>query len=124
MLTRITSNEGMVESSPYAMAAADNLVKIFWMINNSKYEKLRLIKGCETLWDLTATPKDIVFIEKMAKAYGVAPDDFYKNTEADMKGLKTSYSAIMKKSRGLTHEGKAHLIIVYCGGHGATQQEK
>ena len=114
----------MVESSPYAMAAADNLVKIFWMINNSKYEKLRLIKGCETLWDLTATPKDIVFIEKMAKAYGVAPDDFYKNTEADMKGLKTSYSAIMKKSRGLTHEGKAHLIIVYCGGHGATQQEK
>ena len=124
MLTRITSIEGMVESSPYAMAAADNLVKIFWMINNSKYDKLRLIKGCETLWDLTATPKDIVFIEKMAKAYGVAPDDFYKNTEADMKGLKTSYSAIMKKSRGLTHEGKAHLIIVYCGGHGATQQEK
>ena len=113
----------MVESSA-AGGGSDNLVKIFWMINNSKYDKLREIKGCETLGDLTATPKDIVFIEKMAKAYGVAPDDLYKDSEADIKALKTTYSKIMKKSRGLTHEGKAHMLIVYCGGHGATQQEK
>ena len=33
----------MVESSPYSMAAADDLVKIFWMINNSKYDQLRVI---------------------------------------------------------------------------------
>ena len=114
----------MVESSPYAAAAQDDLVKIFWMINNSKYDQLRLIQGCETLGDLTATPKDIVFIEKMAKSYGVQPDDFYKDSEPDMKALKTTYSKIMKKSRGLTHEGKNHLIMVYCGGHGATQHEK
>ena len=61
----------MVESSPYSISAADDLVKIFWMINNSKYDQLRVIKGCETLSDLTATPKDIVFIEKMAKFYGI-----------------------------------------------------
>ena len=114
----------MVESASNAGASGDNLVKMFWMINNSKYDQLRKIKGCETLGDLTATPKDIVFIEKMAKAYGVADDDFYKDSEADMKALKTTYSKIMKKSRGLTHEGKAHLLIVYCGGHGATQHEK
>ena len=49
---------------------------------------------------------------------------FHVVIEADIKALKTTYSKIMKKSRGLTHEGKAHMLIVYCGGHGATQQEK
>ena len=93
------------------------------MINNSKYGELRKIKGCEKLDDLDATTRDIVFIERMAKAFGVADDDFYKDSEADIDALKETYKNIMKKSRGLSHEGKAHLLIVYCGGHGATQEE-
>ena len=39
-----------------------NLVIIFWVMNNSKYGKLREIEGCEKLEDLKATTSDIVYI--------------------------------------------------------------
>ena len=50
----------MVESSgTNEFTMADKVVKIMWIVNNSKYEELRKIEGCSTLWDLTATTSDV-----------------------------------------------------------------
>ena len=93
-------------------------------MNNSKYGKLREIEGCEKLEDLKATTSDIVYIQNLARSYGVQDENFYKNSEPGMEQLKKSEIEIRKKSRRLTDEGKPHLVIVYCGGHGATREEK
>ena len=37
--------------------------------------------GCEKLYDLDATPNDIVFVEKMARGYGVLEENIYRNEE-------------------------------------------
>ena len=41
-----------------------------------------------------------------------------------MSDLKKTYMALMKKSRKHTSDEVAHVIFVYIGGHGATQNEK
>ena len=41
-----------------------------------------------------------------------------------MKDLKASYLALIKKTRALSAENKPHLLFVYVGGHGATENEK
>ena len=41
-----------------------------------------------------------------------------------MKELKASYLALIKKTRALSAENKQHLLFVYVGGHGATENEK
>ena len=95
----------MVESKPFHHAKMQELVKIFWIINNSKYDQLRLLKGCENLADLEATPKDVVFIEKMAKCFGVEDENLFKDSEPDAKQLKKTYLEIRKRSRTLTSNG-------------------
>ena len=41
-----------------------------------------------------------------------------------MSDLKKTYMALMKKSRKHTSDEVSHVIFVYIGGHGATQNEK
>ena len=53
------------------MADKSELVIIFWVFYNSKYERLSKIAGCEILKDLPATITDIVHIKNLAKSYGV-----------------------------------------------------
>ena len=100
------------------------LVIIFWVINNSKYGKLRQIEGCIKLDDLKATTSDIVHIQNLARSYGVEDENIYRNSEPSMEELKKNEIEIRKKSRRLTDEGRSHLVMVYCGGHGATREEK
>ena len=88
----------MVESSPYIQ----ELIKYFWIINNSLYDKLRLIVGCDELFDLPATPRDVVVIEKMAHSLGVPDDHIIHDSEADVNALKESYKKLRKASRGHT----------------------
>ena len=38
--------------------------------------------GCENLVNLNATPKDIVFVERMARGYGVLEENIYRNEES------------------------------------------
>ena len=109
----------MVESKPYDLAKAEELEVIFWIINNSNYDKLRKINGCENLADLLATPKDVVHIRNMARAYGVRPENLYEDSEPDIKALKKTHLKIMHQSKKLDVDGKPHVIMVYCGGHGA-----
>ena len=41
-----------------------------------------------------------------------------------MKELKEEYKLLLKKSRKHTADEVPHVIFVYVGGHGATQDEK
>ena len=114
----------MVESKPQAKPQAESLVVIGWIFNNSIYDKLRVIEGCEKLEDLKATPTDVEHIKKMFQCYGVKDENLYLNAEPDLKQLNATYIEIRKKSRALTGANQAHVILVYCGGHGATLDEK
>ena len=88
----------MVESNQNSQ----ELIKYFWIINNSLYDKLRLIAGCDELFDLLATPRDVVVIEKMAKSLGVPDEHIIHDSEADINMLKESYKKLRKASRGHT----------------------
>ena len=61
---------------------------------------------------------------KMAKGLGVRDENIIRDEEVDFDQMKKSYMVILKKSRALTAAGTKHLIMFYCGGHGATQSEK
>ena len=78
----------MVESKPLQTENDKELTVIFWIMNNSKYDKLRLINGCEKQFDLEATPKDVEHIRKMAKAFGVKDENLFIDSE------KTSYKEL------------------------------
>ena len=115
----------MVESSESnPLAIADKVEKIFWIVNNSKYDELRKIEGCTTLWDLNATPVDVQVIKKMAKGLGVKDENLYHDEEATLEAMKASYMKILKASRKMSANEVPHVIMTYCGGHGATQNEK
>ena len=111
----------MVESyETNEFALADSVVKIMWIINNSNYEELRKIEGCQTLWDLNATTTDVQVIKKMAKALGVTDEHLYHDEEATVDTMKKTYTQILKASRKMSANEVPHVIMAYCGGHGAT----
>ena len=60
----------------------------------------------------------------MAKGFGCKDEHIFRNSEPTQKDMKKTYMDILKLSRKLTAENQEHLIMVYCGGHGATQNEK
>ena len=96
------------------------LEKIFWILNNSAYPELRKLEGCETLTDLKATTTDCQDIMKMAKGFGVPDENIYRNEEPTFAEMKKTFMDIFKKSKALSAAKKPHIIMVYCGGHGAT----
>lgn len=67
---------------------------------------------------------DVKVILKMAKAFGVKDENLYHDQEPDAATLKKTYMAILKASRAMSSKEEPHIIMVYCGGHGATQNEK
>ena len=101
-----------------------NLVKIFWLITEDKYEKLRTLEGCEKLYNLKATVTDGKHIQAIADAIGVGPEHKFINISPELKDLKKTYLSILKLTKELTVAGKRHIIFVYVGGHGATLDEK
>ena len=81
--------------------------------------------GCENLVNLNATPKDIVFVERMARGYGVLEENIFRTEEAtEVKQLNQSFITIKKRSIELTAAKTPHVLMVYCGGHGATKGER
>ena len=60
----------------------------------------------------------------IADAIGVQDEYRYINVSPDVAELKKSYLTILKLSKRLSVENKRHLIFVYVGGHGATDNEK
>ena len=66
----------------------------------------------------------MIIIEKMAKGFGIPEENIIIDSEKDFKELKASYMKLRRKSRALSLKGVPHTIIVYCGGHGATKDEK
>ena len=46
-------------------------MKIFWLATEAKYDELRKVEGCETLYDLNATITDGEHIMAIADAIGV-----------------------------------------------------
>ena len=60
----------------------------------------------------------------MAKQLGVKDENIFRDEEATVAQMKKTYMVILKKSRALTAADTPHLIMVYVGGHGATQAEK
>ena len=71
-----------------------------------------------------ATPKDVLHIKNMARAYGVRPENLYEDSEPDIKALKKTHLKIMHQSKKLDVNGTPHVIMVYCGGHGAQREER
>ena len=61
---------------------------------------------------------------KMTKGFGVPDSNIFRCEEPTQAVMKKTYMEILKLTRKLTAEKKPHLIMVYCGGHGATQNEK
>ena len=104
--------------------AAIELEKIFWLISEDEYSKLRKINGCEDLTDLPATIPDNKHALKMADYLGIPEDNRYLNISPDVKELKSTYLKIINKSRDWTRDGIPHVLFCYVGGHGATKEEK
>ena len=104
--------------------AALGLEKIFWLITEDNYAKLRLIKGCGDLANLPATIPDSSHVLKMADNLGIPHKNRYIDTSPTLKSLKKSYLAIVKYTRELTAAGVPHVLFCYVGGHGATQAER
>ena len=101
-----------------------NMDKIFWLISESYYELLREVDGCDSLGDLLATVTDSHHIIALADNLGVPQENRFININPKLQDLKTSHKEILKLSRKLTHEKKPHVIFVYAGGHGATDNEQ
>ena len=60
----------------------------------------------------------------MAKGLGVKDEHLYHDEEATVDAMKATYMKILKASRKMSADQVPHVIITYCGGHGATQNEK
>ena len=103
---------------------AKSMKKIFWLITEDSYEKLRLIEGCETLFDLKATVTDGKHMLALADAVGVQDEYRFIDISPTLKDLKANYLKILKLCKMFSLEGEPHLLIVYVGGHGATMDEK
>ena len=111
-------------AAPQVAPVSNELQKIFWILNVSKYPELRKLEGCQDLTDLNATIPDCLEIMKMAKGLGVRDENIYRDEEPSFDQMKATYMKIFKQSRALSTAGTPHLIMVYVGGHGATQNEK
>ena len=60
----------------------------------------------------------------MAKGFGVKDEYIYRDEEASFDSMQKTYREIFMQSKKWTVAGQKHLIMFYCGGHGATQNEK
>ena len=103
---------------------AMDIVKIFWLISESRYQLLREVDGCDGQADLLATVTDNNHIIAMADNLGVPQENRFINVNPTLKDLKKSHKEILILSRELTHHKKPHVIFVYAGGHGATENEQ
>ena len=74
---------------------SDELVKMFWIVNVSKYSELRKLEGCQDLTDLNATTTDCVDIMKMAKGLGVKDENIFRDEEATIDKMNTTYKKIL-----------------------------
>ena len=88
-----------------AKKKALNLVKIFWLITEDKYDKLRTLEGCDKLYDLKATINDGKHIQAIADSIGVRPEHKFVNISTDLKALKKTYLSILKLTKELTVAG-------------------
>ena len=61
---------------------------------------------------------------KMARGFGVKEENIFRDEEATFASMKKTCNELLNKSRALTLQKRKHLIMFYCGGHGATQNEK
>ena len=96
-----------------------------WLITNKAYDKLRTIKGCEMLQDLGATKTDAIHINNFAKGLKIPQDRIFRTEDGTIDDLKNVYKKILKLTRGLSHkEQQPHTLIVYAGGHGASNREQ
>ena len=59
----------------------------------------------------------------VAKKLRIKPSHIYHDENADSNKLKKTYMTLLKTSRALNLDGTPHIIIVYCGGHGASLNE-
>ena len=65
--------------------------KIFWLISESHYEKLRELDGCDRQNDLPATMTDNDHIIAIADKLGVPQERRFININPTIKDLKTTY---------------------------------
>ena len=69
------------------------------MTTEAKYEELRKIEGCKTLYDLNATITDAKHIIAIADAIGVKDEHRFIDVSPTAKDIKATYMKIMKLSR-------------------------
>ena len=98
--------------------------KMFWLISEADYALLREVEGCDHLNDLRATITDNQHIHAMADSLGIAEENRFIDVSPSFDDLRKSNLEILKRSRKFSGDGIPHIIFVYVGGHGATQNEK
>ena len=101
-----------------------DIIKMFWLISEAFYPLLRKIEGCDPLLDLKATITDNEHINAIADSFGIPQENRFINISPSFDDLKKSNLEILKKSRKLSGDEIPHVIFVYVGGHGATDNEK
>ena len=84
----------------------------FWIVNNDYYTELRDIRGCSTLIDLKATPRDCKQVMKFAQRLRVPMQNIIREVNPTVKELNESYKFLRKESIRLTQEGKLHFFNV------------
>ena len=100
------------------------IVKMFWLISEANYSLLRNIEGCDSLKDLKATITDNDHIHAMVDNLGIPEENRFVNISPSFEDLKKSNLEILRRSRKYSGDKIPHVIFVYVGGHGATENEK
>ena len=97
---------------------------MFWLISEAFYPLLRSLEGCDSLLDLKATLTDNDHINLMADNLGIPEENRFINISPSFDDLKKANLEILRRSRKFSSDGVPHVIFVYVGGHGATDNEK
>ena len=72
--------------------------------------------------DLDATKTDVEFIRRMASSMSVA--QIFENHDATKEEVRQTCKEVMVACKEIVLEGKRCTLFFYCGGHGASHNEK
>ena len=81
----------------------DDLVKMFWIIGNQYYERLREFEGLTDFSDLNHVPEAIEFIKKLFQGFGSndTGNIIFLSIDTDKQEMDKTYKEILKMSRKL-----------------------
>ena len=95
-----------------------------WIIQDDDYGNLRGVEGCEDFCDLNATKTDAIEIRKLAIMLGIREQNIRQFHGTSKKELNRYYTDLKKEYSKLMKTMDSVFLLVYCSGHGVTQNCK